>query len=52
MIGGAYSVDKFYRLTHGYGCWPDEQPSQEIKVYVEKQIHEKEFDVILSYTCP
>ena len=30
-IGGAYSVDKFYRLARGYGWWPDEQPSQEIK---------------------
>lgn len=31
VIGGAYSVDKFYRLARGYGWWPDEQPSQEIK---------------------
>lgn len=31
VIGGAYSVDKFYRLDRGYGWWPDEQPSQEIK---------------------
>lgn len=52
VIGGAYSVDKFYRLNHGYGWWPDEQPSEEIKVYVEKQIREEEFDVILSHTCP
>ena len=31
VIGGAYSVDKFYRLDRGYGWWPDDQPSQEIK---------------------
>ena len=31
---------------------PDEQPSPEIKAYVEKQIAEKEFDVVLSHTCP
>lgn len=27
VIGGAYSVDKAYRLLHGLGWWPDEQPS-------------------------
>ena len=52
VIGGAYSVDKFYRLNRGYGWWEDEQPSEEIKRYVEQQIKEKEFDVILSHTCP
>lgn len=51
-IGGAYSVDKNYRLSRGYGWWEDEQPSDEIKAYVEKQLSEKEFDVILSHTCP
>jgi 3-oxoacid CoA-transferase subunit A len=52
VIGGAYSVDKFYRIIRGYGWWEDEQPSDEIKAYVEKQIVEKRFDVILSHTCP
>ena len=52
VIGGAYSVDKFYRLDRGYGWWEDEQPSAEIKAYVEKQLEEKEFDIILSHTCP
>ncbi len=52
VIGGAYSVDKYYRLQFGHGWWEDEQPSEEIKKYVEQQIKEKEFDVILSHTCP
>ncbi len=52
VIGGAYSVDKAYRLARGYGWWADEQPSDEIKRYVEQQIKEKDFDVILSHTCP
>lgn len=52
VIGGAYSVDKYYRLNRGYGWWENEQPSEEIKQYVEQQIKEKEFDVILSHTCP
>jgi len=51
-IGGAYSVDKYYRITRGYGWWADEQPSEEIKAYVEKQLAMKEVDVILSHTCP
>lgn len=52
VIGGAYSVDKFYRLARGMGWWPDEQPSESIKSYVEQQISEKKFDIILSHTCP
>lgn len=52
VIGGAYSVDKFYRLRMGYGWWEDEQPSEEIKKYVEQQIDNKHFDIILSHTCP
>ena len=33
VIGGAYSVDKFYRLSKGYNWFEDEQPSNEIKAY-------------------
>lgn len=52
VIGGAYSVDKFYRLSRGYGWWSDEQPSEEIKQYVEQQLKENVIDVVLSHTCP
>lgn len=52
VIGGAYSVDKLYRLARGYGWWEDEQPSEEIKAYVEKQLSKNDIDVILSHTCP
>lgn len=45
-------MDKFSRLARGYGWWPDEQPSEEIKAYVEQQVRERDFDVILSHTCP
>ena len=37
-IGGAYSVDKWYRLQCDLHWFPDEQPSDEIKRYVEQQI--------------
>lgn len=52
VIGGAYSVDKYYRLARGAGWWEDEQPSEEIKQYVEKQLEGNVVDVILSHTCP
>ena len=52
VIGGAYSVDKFYRLMRHYGWWEDEQPSDEIKAYVEAQIATNQIDIVLSHTCP
>lgn len=52
VIGGAYSVDKYYRLSRGWSWWPDEQPSKEIKAYVEKQIQKNCIDIVLSHTCP
>lgn len=53
-IGGAYSIDKVARLLHGYGWWTDEQPSEEIKQYVERQLTSMdwEIDVVLSHTAP
>lgn len=54
VIGGAYSVDKYYRLLHGWGWFENEQPSDEIKAFVEKQLAERSnrIDVVLSHTCP
>ena len=52
VIGGAYSVDKYYRLATRNLWFPDEQPSPEIKNYVEKQICGHDFDIVLSHTCP
>lgn len=54
VIGGAYSIDKDYRLMYGYNWWPDEQPSDEIKDYVEKQLESVEWniDVVLTHTTP
>lgn len=52
VIGGAYSVDKYYRLERGSSWWEDEQPSDEIKAHVEQQLREHDVDVILSHTCP
>ena len=54
VIGGAYSVDKEIRLQHGYGWWPDEQPSDEVKQSVELQLDRLgwKVDLVLSHTTP
>lgn len=54
VIGGAYSVDKMYRLARGFGWWSDEQPDSEIKQYVESQLENNswEIDIVLSHTTP
>lgn len=54
VIGGAYSVDKEYRLQNGWGWWADEQPSEEIKARVEKALADNgnRIDVVLSHTTP
>ncbi|MDO4543504.1 MAG: metallophosphoesterase [Clostridia bacterium] len=53
-IGGAYSVDKYYRLARGWPWFDTEQPTEEIKTYVEQQLakHDNRVDVVLSHTCP
>ncbi|MCM1286906.1 MAG: metallophosphoesterase [Clostridium sp.] len=54
VMGGAYSIDKDVRLMYGYGWWSDEQPSEEIKQYVESQLDKLKWkvDVVLSHTIP
>ena len=54
VIGGAYSVDKDYRLVMGYRWFPSEQPSKETKDKVLKKLESlnNKIDVILSHTCP
>ncbi len=54
VIGGAYSVDKYYRLAMGWNWWADEQPSAEIKEKVEHALAAREWkiDAVLSHTVP
>ena len=53
-IGGAYSVDKYYRLSHGMAWFDTEQPSDEIKEYVEAQLDKCDWtiDYVFSHTVP
>lgn len=53
VIGGAYSVDKDYRLAKGWSWFKDEQPNDITKEYVELKIaKQKHFDLVLTHTCP
>ena len=57
VIGGAYSVDKYFRLEHGYNWYSSEQLSQteRYEVFHELRNHEDNYgtiDYILSHTCP
>ncbi|MBQ6481650.1 MAG: metallophosphoesterase [Anaerolineaceae bacterium] len=53
-IGGAYSVDKYYRLSHWLKWFSDEQPDDEIKARVESKLNALDWniDLVLSHTCP
>lgn len=53
-IGGAYSVDKAYRLAKGYAWFPDEQLSPQEKRAVEEALAARGWrvDAVLSHTCP
>ena len=54
VIGGAYSVDKPYRLERGWPWFADEQPSEEIKARVEQRLAAEgwKIDLVFSHTCP
>jgi len=54
VIGGAYSVDKYYRLGRGIDWFEDEQPSEEIKKRVESKLEDIGWrtDIVLTHTCP
>lgn len=54
VIGGAYSVDKYFRLARGYNWYKSEQPDEKIKNKVRKVLKnlDNKIDIILSHTCP
>ena len=54
VIGGAYSVDKYYRLRNGLPWFSSEQPSDEIMEYVEAQLDRAGWrvDYVLTHAAP
>lgn len=52
-IGGAYSVDKFYRLIHRWAWFESEQLTPEERTNIDNIIkQDNKFDIILTHTCP
>lgn len=52
VIGGAYSVDKDYRLAYGHRWFKDEQLTESEKEEILRKYSGKHVDIILSHTCP
>lgn len=54
VIGGAYSVDKEFRLMYGHKWYESEQPNDIIKNKVIENLNrnDNKVDIILSHTCP
>jgi 3-oxoacid CoA-transferase subunit A len=52
VIGGAYSVDKYYRLKDNRPWFKDEQLTAEEKKYILDKYSGEKVDYILSHTCP
>lgn len=54
VLGGAYSVDKEYRILKGYAWFENEQPNAQIKRFAKKQLEKINWniDIVLSHTAP
>ena len=55
VIGGAYSVDKYYRLQNGYRWFKNEQLSKEEQedcLWYLRESFSDEYDLVLTHTCP
>lgn len=54
VIGGAYSIDKFHRISGGQPWFESEQPDEQIKHYVETQLEKVGWstDYVFSHTIP
>ena len=52
VIGGAYSVDKNYRIIYGYPWFKDEQLSKEEMNNILNKYKGQNIDIVLSHTCP
>ena len=54
VIGGAYSVDKEWRLIRGWHWFEDEQPDKLVRRRVEEQLNANNWmvDIVLTHTVP
>lgn len=51
-VGGAYSVDKYYRLQMDWDWFPEEQLTDVEMSWAMRIIENNSFDFVLSHTCP
>lgn len=51
-IGGAYSVDKDYRLMNGWNWFPDEQLTETERDEIFRKIRGNRYDIVMTHTCP
>ena len=52
VIGGAYSVDKWYRLQRGWRWFEDELLTIEEMNKISNEVEGQSFDLVLTHTCP
>ena len=51
-LGGAYSVDKHYRLARGWSWFESEQMDNNIKENIKAEFFRKKVDYVIAHTCP
>lgn len=52
VIGGAFSIDKDYRLRKGYPYWENEELNKQEMEQIFINIKGKKYNYVLSHTCP
>ena len=52
VIGGAYSVDKWYRLQNNYVWFKDELLTEEEMISCTQELTNAEVDFVFTHTCP
>lgn len=52
VVGGAYSVDKWYRLRNHWTWYPSEQLTEEEMNEILCQVEGQSFDFVFTHTCP
>ena len=52
VIGGAYSVDKWYRLQNNYTWFEDELLTEEEMISCTQELTNAEVDFVFTHTCP
>ena len=52
VVGGAYSVDKWYRLMCGYKWFADEELTDQEMDIILQETSEHKYDHVFTHTCP